>query len=187
MNILRMIIEKPEYVLMFHEQLEQRLKPIYLFMADPTVISFEEDILIILKAFIRRNQTVTQVQWELYQQFPKVLEKQKYCFGNLLDTVNYYLMYGKQDMVQHPALIEFTAKMAESALFTMNPNQTINNSEGAILFQVLFQTFRGTNALDPFFSDILDRVQVRMGADFQPIHVMKHLIGIFMSAMYYNA
>ena len=26
-----------------------------------------------------------------------------------------------------------------------------------------------------------------MGADFQPIHVMKHLIGIFMSSMYYNA
>jgi hypothetical protein len=26
-----------------------------------------------------------------------------------------------------------------------------------------------------------------MVADFQPIHVMKHLIGIFMSSMYYNA
>jgi len=26
-----------------------------------------------------------------------------------------------------------------------------------------------------------------MAADFQPVHVMKHLIGIIMSAMYYNA
>jgi hypothetical protein len=34
---------------------------------------------------------------------------------------------------------------------------------------------------------MLGVVRQRMAADFQPIHVMKHLIGIFMSAMYYNA
>ena len=81
---------------------------------------------------------MTPVQWEIYQQFPKVLEKQKQCFSNLLDTINYFLLHGKKDMVANPYLIQFTAKMAETALFTMNPNQTINNSEGAILFQVLF-------------------------------------------------
>jgi hypothetical protein len=90
-------------------------------------------------------------------------------------------------MLNHPQIIEFTAKMAEAALFTLNSNQTINNSEGAILFYLLFQTFRGTQALDPYLANLLDIVRQRMVADFQPIHVMKHLIGIFMSSMYYNA
>jgi len=34
---------------------------------------------------------------------------------------------------------------------------------------------------------ILDIVRQRMAADFQPTHVMKQVIGIIMSAMYYNA
>lgn len=187
MNILRMIIEKQEYITAFSDALEEKLKPIYLFMADPTVISFDEDILIIIKGFIKKNKKVSTVQWEIYQQFPKVLEKQKHQFSNLLDTVIYFLQYGKSDMAQNPYLIEFTAKMAETALFTQHPNQTINNSEGAILFQILFQTFRGSQALDAVFTQVLERIRQRMAADFQPVHVMKHLIGIFMSAMYYNA
>ena len=91
------------------------------------------------------------MQWEIFNQFPKVLEKQKFQFSNMLDTINYYCTYGKLDMEKNPYLIELTAKMAEAALFTQHANQTINNSEGAILFQVLFQTFRGTNALDLVF------------------------------------
>lgn len=90
-------------------------------------------------------------------------------------------------MAQNPVLLETTAKMAETALFTEKPTQTINNSEGAILFQVLFQAFKGTQTLDGVISQILDRIRQRMGASFQPVHVMKHLIGIFMSAMYYNS
>lgn len=74
------------------------------------------------------------MQWEIYQQFRKVLEKSKFAFGNLLDTINYYCTYGKQDMLVNPSIIEFTAGMAKDALFTLNSNQTINNSEGAILF-----------------------------------------------------
>lgn len=55
------------------------------------------------------------------------------------------------------------------------------------MFQLIFQTFRGTDALNSIFPQLLDIVRQRMAADFQPIHVVKHLIGIFMSAMYYNA
>ena len=42
-------------------------------------------------------------------------------------------------------------------------------------------------ALDLAFGNILDIVRTRMVSDFQPTHVIKQLIGIFMSAMYYNA
>lgn len=75
-------------------------------MANPQQISFDDDIMIILKGFIKKSQRVTQVQWEIYQQFPKVLEKQKYQFSNMLDTINYYCQYGKQEMTQSPIFIE---------------------------------------------------------------------------------
>lgn len=84
----------------------------------------------------------------------------------MMDTINYYCEYGKSQMAEHPYLIELTAKMAEIALFTQNNNQTINNSEGAILFQLLFQTFKGTTALDGAHAHILDIVRTRMAGDF---------------------
>jgi len=40
----------------------------------------------------------------------------------MLDTINYFCLYGKADLVSHPQLIQTTAKMAEIALFTTNPN-----------------------------------------------------------------
>jgi hypothetical protein len=61
MNILRMIVEKQEYISAFPQQLEEKLMPLYLYMGNPSVISFDEDILIILKGFIKKSQRVTQV------------------------------------------------------------------------------------------------------------------------------
>lgn len=66
MNILRMIVEKQEYISAFSDLFEQKLSPIYFFMANPKAISFDDDILIIIRSFIKRNERVTPVQWELY-------------------------------------------------------------------------------------------------------------------------
>lgn len=35
MNIIRVIIEKKEYISVYAEQFEERLKPLYVFMAEP--------------------------------------------------------------------------------------------------------------------------------------------------------
>ena len=45
----------------------------------------------------------------------------------------------------------------------------------------------GTEALNPVFEEILDRVCERMKADFMPIELKKHILGIFLSAFGYNA
>jgi hypothetical protein len=120
MNVIRMIVEKQEYVQHFAEALEDKLKPLYIFMADPRAISFDEDILIIMKSFIKRLQRVSPTHWEIFQKLPLVLEKQKHAFSNMLETINYFMLFGKKDMMEHPSLIELTAKMAETAMFTRN-------------------------------------------------------------------
>jgi hypothetical protein len=68
-------------------------------MIDPTKISFEDDIVLNLKQFIRRNKSVSNLQWEMFETLPKVLSKNNDSFGNLLDTINYYMIYGRSQLI----------------------------------------------------------------------------------------
>jgi len=67
-------------------------------MIDPTKIGFEEDILMNMKQFIRKNKAVTTTEWDIMMQFPKVLNKWKDSFGNMLEVLNYYLKFGVSDL-----------------------------------------------------------------------------------------
>ena len=49
---------------------------------------------------------------------PLVLEKNKHAFGNLLNTLNTYLVYGKLQFSSNKEAVLIFAKMAETALFT---------------------------------------------------------------------
>ena len=88
-------------------------------MIDPTKISFDDEIVMNVKQIIRKNKSVSTTQWEILNQFPKVLVKNKDSFGNLLDTINYYLIYGKNDLCSnYQNMVTVIAEMAETALFT---------------------------------------------------------------------
>ena len=56
------------------------------------------------------------------------------------------------------------------------------------MIQLLFQLMSGSQALDSVFEEMLNRVCMRMeDNDHMPIHLKKHILGIFMSAMNYNS
>jgi hypothetical protein len=67
-------------------------------MIDPTKISFEEDIIMNMKQFVRKNKAVTPTEWDIMMQFPKVLNKWKDSFGNMLEVLNFYLKFGVNDL-----------------------------------------------------------------------------------------
>lgn len=72
-------------------------------------------------------------------------------------------MFGKEDLLTiQSAAINTIAQMAEVALFTTQKNITINNTEGAIVLQLLMQVMRGTTALNEIFQPILDRLKQRL-------------------------
>lgn len=80
-------------------------------------------------------------------------------------------------------------RIADEALFSTEPAITTNNSEGAIFLQIVFQIFQGTNVLDEFFVNILDRVILRLKGSTQlPVKpvLKKHLLQVFLSAIMYN-
>ena len=147
-NVLRLCLENQIYMPQLKDDFEELLKPLYLHMSDPLKISFEDDIILMLKTQIRKRKEVSPTMWEIFQMLPKVLDKNKHAFGNLFETVNYYMIVGKQQLAESPESIKVICQMADTALFTNMPNKTINNTEGTMLLQMLFQVMAGSEALN---------------------------------------
>jgi len=81
-------------------EFEEALKPIFQFIANPNAISFEDDILILIKSMIKKSKTVSPILWEMFDLLPNVLLKNKGQMGDLLDTINYFMIYGKDEFRQ---------------------------------------------------------------------------------------
>jgi len=108
-------------------------------MIDPTKINFEDDIMLIIKNFIKKTQNVSDTIFDVLPCLEKVFEKNKKCFGDaLMDTLNYYMIYGRHRIIGEPMAIEMLLKIADQAMFGTEPNVTVNNAEGAIFLQIIF-------------------------------------------------
>lgn len=72
-------------------------------MTDPEKVEFEDDIVLVLKSFIKKMKGVSPILWTIFPFLAKVFEKNKKSFGNLLDTINYYLLFGKEYIAANAA------------------------------------------------------------------------------------
>jgi hypothetical protein len=126
----------------YSQSYEQAYIPIFRYMIDPTKITFEDDILTILKNFIKKTGNVSDTIFEVLPCLEKVFIKNKYCFGDaLMDTLNYYMIYGRDKIMGHEGAIKMLLTIADQAMFSTEPNVTVNCSEGAIFLQIIFQIF----------------------------------------------
>jgi hypothetical protein len=87
-NIIRQVVEYNSFIPEFYNQIEESLKPLFEYMTDPRKIEFEDDIVLVLKSFIKKTKHVSVTLWTLFPLLAKVFEKNKQTFGNLLDTIN---------------------------------------------------------------------------------------------------
>lgn len=129
---------------------EALLLPLYEYVARPDVIDFEDDIVMVLKQFIRKTKRVSEHQWVVLPQLTNVFTKNKDTFGSLFETLNSYLTYGKQKILEEPKLLEVFIDLGHKSMNTSKASINVHNSEGAIMFQLLLQQFAGTNALDNY-------------------------------------
>jgi hypothetical protein len=51
---------------------------------------------------------------------------------------------------------------------------------------LLFQTYAGTPALDPYYEEIMNQVRRRMIAQPMKEHLKRHLLGVWLCALAYN-
>jgi hypothetical protein len=131
-------------------------------MADPKKIEFEDDIVLTIRAFIKKTNQISPVMWTLFPLLIKVFEKNKRTFGNLLDTLNQYIIIGKQQLGLKREFLQLLVQMSTTSIFSTEPAITVHNSEGAILMQLLFQVYAGTSVLDEFFEGLMNQVLTRM-------------------------
>ena len=132
-NVLRLITELDTFMPHYAAVIEHEMKPLFEFMVNPQQIEFEDDIVLSLKSFIKKTGQVSPVLWTLFPHLYKVFNKNKKVFGNLLDTINQYMMTGRQEMALNRDFLAMIVNMAKDSLFCVEPTVTINNAEGAIL------------------------------------------------------
>lgn len=58
-NIIRTIIDRNEYITLHFNTIELMMGPLFLFMADPKQITFDDDILMCIKSMMRKMKRVT--------------------------------------------------------------------------------------------------------------------------------
>ena len=164
--------------------------PVLGLMAEPDKIQFEDDICQLIKQMIRKQRTVSPALLQVLPFLEKTFIKNKHCFGSvLLDCLNYYLIYGKDTIGMQPDLLKMFFRMADQALFTETQKRVVNNSEGALLIQIILQIFAGNAALNEILGQVLDRVTERLSNNGEPLTnklLKKHLLNVFVASLYYN-
>jgi hypothetical protein len=185
-NIIRYISELDTIMPKYAASIEEQLKPLFEFMVDPTKIEFEDDIVLTIKSIIKKTNQVSPVMWTLFPLLTKVFEKNKNTFGNLLDTLNQYLITGREQIGDNSDFLRILIRMANDSLFTTEPTIISHNCEGAILFQLLFQVYAGTVVLDEFFNDILTQVLRRMTSQPMQHSLKRQLLSVLLTSMAYN-
>ena len=137
-NVIRLTTEMDAFMPIYSAQIEDALKPLFEFMLDPRQIEFEDDIVLTLKSFIRKTGTVSPTLWTIFPHLAKVFEKNKKTFGNMLDTINMYLVNGRDILGVNREYLRMIVQMASESLYSTEPTITVHNAEGAILLQLLF-------------------------------------------------
>lgn len=96
------------------------------------------------------------------------------------------MIHGKEEIAVKREYLGILIEMASAALFTREPSITMQNSEGAILFQLIFQIYAGSSCLDNDVGAILDKIRERMMMQPMQDHLKRHLLGVFLTAAAYN-
>ena len=69
--------------------------------------------MLLLKSIIKKTKKVTSVMWEMFDHFPAIVSKSKGQLGDLLDTVNHFMTYGKDEFAQRESSIKVFANIVE--------------------------------------------------------------------------
>lgn len=188
-NILKALAQQKDFLPACGPQFEQVCTPVLALLQHADKITFEDDICIIIKSMIKRSRAVSPTLFEALPFLERIFSKNKECFGSvLLDTLNYYLIYGRDQLAQNRASLQMFFRMADAAIHTSTDKIAINNSDGALLLQVVLQIFKGSDLLNEFLGAALDRVLERLKSPnaAQSPSLKKHLLQVFLAALYYN-
>ena len=104
-NVIRTIAENKQFITDFLDHFEQTLKPMFMLIAEPTKIHFDDDICMTLTSLIENSQRITPIMIELFPHLPKYYDKYQ-CFASLFATLNQYICVGESILAKNPNFIQ---------------------------------------------------------------------------------
>ena len=188
-NILRAMAQQKGFLRQCGPAFEQAFTPVLALVQHANKITFEDDICDIIRQMVKSQRAVSPTLFEVLPYLEQIFIKNKDCFSPLLlDCLNYYLIYGKEQIGSNRACLQMFFRMADTAMHGTTEKISIHNSEGALLLQLVLQIFKGTSVLNEFVEHALDRVLERLKAESAQSSpsLKKHLLQVFLGALFYN-
>lgn len=119
-NVLRYICETKEYIPAYLERIEEEMKPILEYAAEPEKIDFDDDIALLISTSIKLSQRLTEIQKTIFRCFEAIHGKYKGIFGNLLNCLNMYVVYNDGWLDENQEAVKSMYNMATKSLFYDN-------------------------------------------------------------------
>ncbi len=161
-NTIRFIAEHEYFAANFLQVVEETLLPLFEYLVAPSNIDFDDDIMFCLTSLMKKSKVVSPTLRKIFPYLPQFQIKYKGIFGNLLQTINSYLMYGK-DFFE--SSVENLSQIFSMAIMSMSrqeePLMLSNNMEGALLFHMALQNLDGPLIKDAI-GDILTNAHSRL-------------------------
>ncbi len=185
-NVIRAICEQKMFFPAYLDKIENSLLPIFNYLVDPTNVEFDDDMIQVITALITRRGGISENMAKIFPVLPNFFEKYGQTFGSLLQTLNTYIFYGKEMFIANKAWIEIVLKMSVASLFTTKETVTVNNTEGAILAQILLQSIGG-GALDTYIPFVVEQIVKRLNTPPSADYLSRELYNTVLCAVCNNA
>jgi len=137
-NTIRFIVEHDYFALNFLQIIEDTLLPLFEYIANPSLIDFDDDIIFCLCSLMKKSKSVSPALRKIFPYLMEFQSKYNGVFGHLLQALNYYIVYGKDLFVENSQNLGILFEMANMSLYKRDPPIMLsNNMEGALLLHVI--------------------------------------------------
>jgi hypothetical protein len=184
-NVIRAICEQDAFFPERADGIEQALLPMFNYLVDPTHIEFDDDMLQVIASLIKKRGGLSQPMILLFPYLPKFFEKYKGVFGSLLPTLNTFIFYGKETFIAQRDWLSLILHIAHTSMFNTQPPAALNNTEGAILCQLVLQTL-GNGVMDEFIAPLIQETLKRLEQPPSAGYLTKELYNVVLCSLCNN-
>lgn len=185
-NIIRIICDDNSFFPQCLNGIEEALLPLFNYLVDPMNIEFDDDLVQVISVLVKRRSGITENMGRVLPYLQKLFEKNKGLFAGLLECLNNYLFYGREQFAANKSWIDLVLNMAHAALYSVQPPIEVNASEGAILMQIVLQNL-GNGILDTYIPPLIKEVIKRFEMNPVPQILAIQLYNVILCAACNNS
>ncbi|CAD8063570.1 unnamed protein product [Paramecium primaurelia] len=180
-NIIRSLADQNEYTNLL-VTLEQSITQLYQMLAICQKIDFDEDLILFISLCIQKLSSVTALQMQVLPHFMNVIQKQNCRLGNLYETLNYYIHYGRNHFIDEQYQQIFF-NLAFQHLQSDQSFEDIEQAEGALLIQLGIQELN-QDLKKNILEQILNQTVTMISKKELTGLLRSRITGIILSALY---